>query len=1396
MNRNVFIIIYGLFVGILSAGAADYYVSTSGNDTNPGTLALPFATIQKAADTMSAGDTCYLRGGTYRDQITMNALNGSTINPFRFENYNGEEVLIDGTMEISTSWTVHSGNIYKTTISQDIWQLFVNNGMAQPARWPNSYNVTRPDYGGKDGAEPGSFWDMDGTRPRQAPGSSYGVLVNDPAFYDLAAENKDFTGAMMVGFRMIVSGNDVFYEEVTDHSAGTNTFSFTDQTYSTNASGNIPLDQGRYYLTAHLNCLDQPGEWFYDKDTGELYLWAEDGSNPSTKNISGRTNDFVLQINNSSHITFKGIRLFATAFKTGGSDHIEFDACRFSFPSCAKLMLKSVLEAETNEFGGSDVDPSGNTLHNCELEYAEGRTIQIRSKGNLIENCYAHHAAWGRTTFGVMSDKKGERTTYRRCTFSTWGKGNAIKCGPSVQIEYCHAFNAYYHGDNSGFQIPSGSQEGSVLHHNWIHDCVKRNGVRFDGDPAGIRGTIYRTVSLRNGKGFRLKGDQHKIMNIIGVNNASSADVNIAFDKFYGYDPPGSMEYTNRVDGRRGDYPYAGNLNSIAANIAGDLITPDPLSPAVQSGIWEGFDHSTFLRNELRDPDNFDFRPRAGSVLIDAGTNIAELAEATAGYVGAAPDIGAYEFGATHYWIPGYQTAAARNPVPPDEAYAIKADAELMWLEGLDSVSHKVYFGTNETSLVFQTNQTANIFDPGLLVEGRTNYWRIDEVTPAGIVTGTVWSCAANPATAPVSYFPTDDSYTSSSTTTPHGGDANLIIKNSSTGYIQFDLNSLNSGVASATLRVATGADAGQLPVSPSFYIVSDNDWDESTLVGATMPAAGALITNLSSTTFAASTYYEIDVTSVVSNSGAGLYSFAIKDSGVTSGKSRWSSKEGEYDPELVVVPNNDGAANYPPYYTANTFNLSDAYEANFYTNTIADRASDPEGDVLTYSKAGGPVWLSIASNGDVSGMPSILNLGPNVFMVKVMDGNDAYGFADITIDVILTSSNQAPVFTSNPVNEAFALENVAYSATLADNAVDLDGDPMHFSKVFGPAWLIVTDDGSLTGTPEPADLGTNNFVVTVTDLLDGTNSASLNILVKTLLSTDLLYPLADAYVDSLSSNINFGGSAGLELRSTTDPGKSVQHGYIKFQIPNGDPISKATLRLHRGGSKAMTGGISIHSVSDNSWIEKNDVNAITWNNRPAINATVVASGFGEVGWNEFDVTDAAVNNSVVTWGLIRGGTANSQRPLDTRESSFPPELVIYRANTTSAYVLWTVGYGLIGTNANMTANSDGDPLNNLYEYGLGGVPTNGNDIGILPVYGSEGSSFQYIYRRRRDAAARGLSYALELTDNLVSNNWSSSGYAETGTNAIDTDFEAVTNSIPTVAKPSQFIRLNINLSE
>lgn len=73
------------------------YVATNGNDSNPGTLAAPLRTIQRAVDLAQPGYTIYLRGGTYAPSTNIQLLkSGTSSQPITMRNHNGERVIIDG----------------------------------------------------------------------------------------------------------------------------------------------------------------------------------------------------------------------------------------------------------------------------------------------------------------------------------------------------------------------------------------------------------------------------------------------------------------------------------------------------------------------------------------------------------------------------------------------------------------------------------------------------------------------------------------------------------------------------------------------------------------------------------------------------------------------------------------------------------------------------------------------------------------------------------------------------------------------------------------------------------------------------------------------------------------------------------------------------------------------------------------------------------------------------------------------------------------------------------------------------------------------------------------------------------------------------------------------------
>jgi parallel beta-helix repeat protein len=77
-----------------------YYVATNGNDSNPGTIEQPWKTIQKAANTLQAGDTVLIRGGVYvselRDNEIIPSSSGTVDRYITYKAFPGESVTIQG----------------------------------------------------------------------------------------------------------------------------------------------------------------------------------------------------------------------------------------------------------------------------------------------------------------------------------------------------------------------------------------------------------------------------------------------------------------------------------------------------------------------------------------------------------------------------------------------------------------------------------------------------------------------------------------------------------------------------------------------------------------------------------------------------------------------------------------------------------------------------------------------------------------------------------------------------------------------------------------------------------------------------------------------------------------------------------------------------------------------------------------------------------------------------------------------------------------------------------------------------------------------------------------------------------------------------------------------------
>jgi hypothetical protein len=138
-------------------------------------------------------------------------------------------------------------------------------------------------------------------------------------------------------------------------------------------------------------------------------------------------------------------------------------------------------------------------------------------------------------------------------------------------------------------------------------------------------------------------------------------------------------------------------------------------------------------------------------------------------------------------------------------------------------------------------------------------------------------------------------------------------------------------------------------------------------------------------------------------------------------------------------------AANRPPAFTGDPILMPAVFQGQTLDGlTLAECASDPDGDPLTFSKVSGPRWLTVAANGDLSGTPGYYSGGDRPFVVRVTDSFGATDDAVMRLQVYGTPDT-AYAFEGNAndsvgTHHAASVGTPTYVTGKLGQAIDLDG--------------------------------------------------------------------------------------------------------------------------------------------------------------------------------------------------------------------------------------------------------------------------------------------------------------------------------------------------------------------
>tara|TARA_Y100000994_G_scaffold112726_1_gene92903 strand:+ start:10 stop:885 length:876 start_codon:yes stop_codon:yes gene_type:complete len=211
------------------------------------------------------------------------------------------------------------------------------------------------------------------------------------------------------------------------------------------------------------------------------------------------------------------------------------------------------------------------------------------------------------------------------------GASATLNPGNSAIIELNDMSDSgHMQSDGALVQCMVGQQPDVQIRYNWLHDTEKF-GARFDGEGDGYGGHMHHNVIWNVQGGIMVKGYNHNIYNNTSFDNGSKNDIIVMIDQ----------------GGNEGTITINNASNKIAGHRTGTY--QDYPVPGIYENNWNGYETNQDIKDLLQDPENLNFTPIEGSILVDSGFDHENL---DLNYIGGGPDLGAYEYGG-EYWIPG-----------------------------------------------------------------------------------------------------------------------------------------------------------------------------------------------------------------------------------------------------------------------------------------------------------------------------------------------------------------------------------------------------------------------------------------------------------------------------------------------------------------------------------------------------------------------------------------------------------------------------------------------------------------------------------------------------------------------------------------------------------------------